>query len=194
MVQTNIEDLRPPGCQCDDWRHVHEYDCKVSVRARLWAVQKRVHSDKPITGPNADPFTSKLFQAVVNDELLMAQANLLFNDQPTEAQRNYYNVMLTITGLWSGAGHPAWPLSDAPKLDLRQVVLNGGPPCFALLPGEQLKDGYQVGRARYCGRAKRWPGHAKLIDGTGGAGGSSHEFVSADEALAAAKQATKTSD
>lgn len=37
-----------------------------------------------------------------------------------------------------------------PVLDGRQVQLNGGPPCFAL-----LGDSYRM-YARFCGRAKRW--------------------------------------
>ncbi len=37
-----------------------------------------------------------------------------------------------------------------PRMDWRQVVLNGGPPCFAILDDE---GGW------FCGRAKRWEGH-----------------------------------
>lgn len=50
-----------------------------------------------------------------------------------------------------------------PRMDWQQVVLNGGPPCFAVLDDE---DGY------YCGRAERWDGH----DGE-------HEFVSLNTLL-----------
>jgi len=37
-----------------------------------------------------------------------------------------------------------------PRLDWQQVVLNGGPACFALLDEE---------RGWYCGRAETWGGH-----------------------------------
>jgi hypothetical protein len=37
------------------------------------------------------------------------------------------------------------------KMDWRQVVLNGGPPCFAKLPDDIPN--------RFCGRAERWDGH-----------------------------------
>jgi hypothetical protein len=37
-----------------------------------------------------------------------------------------------------------------PKLDWQQVVMNGGPACFALLDDEA---------GWYCGRAQRWDGH-----------------------------------
>ena len=37
-----------------------------------------------------------------------------------------------------------------PKLDWQQVVMNGGPACFALLDDEA---------GWYCGRAQRWEGH-----------------------------------
>lgn len=37
-----------------------------------------------------------------------------------------------------------------PQLDWQQVVLNGGPACFALLDDE---------KGWYCGRAQRWEGH-----------------------------------
>jgi hypothetical protein len=50
------------------------------------------------------------------------------------------------------------------EMDWQQVVLNGGPPCFALLDDEP---------DRYCGRAERWAGH----DGE-------HEFVSLADLLA----------
>lgn len=183
-MNANIEELRPPGCVCPEWHRGHDEECKVSVRLRMWMVQRRLHPDKPITGPLCDPFTSKLFQAVVNDELLMAQAKLLFNDDPTNEQRTYYAVALTVSGLWeedkvdADGLHrfsPEWPLADAPKIDLQQVAMNGGPPCFALLVGD--------GRERYCGRALRWRGH-----------GVSHEFVSADDALARARCAALASD
>jgi len=37
-----------------------------------------------------------------------------------------------------------------PQMDWQQVVLNGGPPCFAVLDGEETW---------FCGRAERWAGH-----------------------------------
>lgn len=52
-----------------------------------------------------------------------------------------------------------------PIMDWQQVVLNGGPPCFAV-------DGN-----RYCGRAKRWQGH-----------GPDHSYVSLDDLLSALKE------
>ncbi len=49
-------------------------------------------------------------------------------------------------------------------MDWRQVVLNGGPPCFHL-----QEDG------AFCGRAQRWMGHDKdCLD---------HEFVSLADLL-----------
>jgi len=47
---------------------------------------------------------------------------------------------------------------EVPQMDWGQVVLNGGPPCFAVLNDE---------RPWFCGRADRWAGH----DGD-------HKFVS----------------
>lgn len=41
-------------------------------------------------------------------------------------------------------------IKAAENMDWQQVILNGGPPCFHL-----DEDG------RFCGRAKRWPGHDK---------------------------------
>lgn len=50
------------------------------------------------------------------------------------------------------------------QMDWQQVVLNGGPPCFAM---------DDAGRAGwYCGRAERWEGHGVL-----------HDYVSLDAAL-----------
>lgn len=46
-------------------------------------------------------------------------------------------------------------LNAAQQMDWKQVVLNGGPPCFHLEAG------------RFCGRAARWDGHD-----------ASHKFVS----------------
>lgn len=54
------------------------------------------------------------------------------------------------------------------QMDWQQVVLNGGPPCFARLEDEE---GY------YCGRAERWEGH----DGE-------HKFVSLDDLLDAERE------
>lgn len=54
------------------------------------------------------------------------------------------------------------------QMDWQQVVLNGGPPCFAQLDDEE---------GRYCGRAERWEGH----DGE-------HKFVSLDNLLATIRQ------
>jgi hypothetical protein len=45
-----------------------------------------------------------------------------------------------------------------PQMDWQQVVLNGGPPCFAVLTERP---------SWYCGRAQRWDGH-----------GYDHKFVS----------------
>lgn len=50
-----------------------------------------------------------------------------------------------------------------PQMDWQQVVMNGGPPCFAQLEDEA---------GRYCGRAERWEGH----DGE-------HKFVSLADLL-----------
>ncbi|HVX56959.1 MAG TPA: hypothetical protein VHA37_04455 [Candidatus Saccharimonadales bacterium] len=47
-------------------------------------------------------------------------------------------------------------IAAAERMDWQQVVLNGGPPCFAV-----CEDG------RFCGRAERWAGHEDL-----------HKFVS----------------
>lgn len=52
-------------------------------------------------------------------------------------------------------------------MDWQQVVLNGGPPCFALT-GELWIDG----RRRYCGRAERWHEHGD------------HPFVGLDDLIA----------
>ena len=41
-----------------------------------------------------------------------------------------------------------------PKLDWQQVVMNGGPACFALLDDEA---------GWYCGRAQRWEGHVRIV-------------------------------
>lgn len=68
-----------------------------------------------------------------------------------------------------------------PRMDWQQVVLNGGPPCFALFNGPRS--------GSYCGRAQRWAGHD-----------SDHKFVSlvdllatvrAEERKAAFRQATE---
>lgn len=40
--------------------------------------------------------------------------------------------------------------AKTPYMDWQQVVLNGGPPCFAVLDAEENW---------YCGRAQRWDGH-----------------------------------
>lgn len=40
-------------------------------------------------------------------------------------------------------------LHAAGNMDWQQVVLNGGPPCFAIVDGD----------ASFCGRAQRWEGH-----------------------------------
>jgi hypothetical protein len=37
-----------------------------------------------------------------------------------------------------------------PQMDWQQVVMNGGPPCFATLDDDA---------GRFCGRAQRWDGH-----------------------------------
>lgn len=55
-------------------------------------------------------------------------------------------------------------MSQEPQLDWQQVVLNGGPACFAMLEDE---NGW------YCGRAQRWEGH----DGE-------HKFVSLQDLTA----------
>lgn len=51
-------------------------------------------------------------------------------------------------------------------MDWQQVVLNGGPPCFAVLDDEE---------GWYCGRAERWEGH----DGE-------HRFISLSDLLTSA--------
>ncbi len=53
--------------------------------------------------------------------------------------------------------------TPAAQMDWQQVVLNGGPPCFALLDDEE---------GWYCGRAQRWVGH----DGE-------HKFISLQDLL-----------
>lgn len=58
-------------------------------------------------------------------------------------------------------------VEEAPQMDWQQVILNGGPPCFALLDDEE---------GWYCGRAQRWDGH----DGE-------HEFVSLDDLIKAGR-------
>jgi len=45
-------------------------------------------------------------------------------------------------------------LAAATGMDWRQVVLNGGPPCFYV---ERL--------GHFCGRAERWDGHSLTPDG-----------------------------
>jgi hypothetical protein len=55
------------------------------------------------------------------------------------------------------------PLLAARRMDWQQVVMNGGPPCFAILEGE---------RGNFCGRAHRWEGHD-----------SHHAFVSLEDLL-----------
>lgn len=55
-----------------------------------------------------------------------------------------------------------------PYMDWQQVILNGGPPCFAVLDGEETW---------YCGRAQRWVGH----DGE-------HKFISLDDLISAAER------
>ena len=57
---------------------------------------------------------------------------------------------------------------EAPQMDWQQVVLNGGPPCFAQLEDEA---------GWYCGRAQRWEGH----DGD-------HKFVSLANLLATVRR------
>jgi len=47
-------------------------------------------------------------------------------------------------------------------MDLQQVVLNGGPPCF------------YVEGPQFCGRAERWPGHGNA---------AFHDFVSLESTL-----------
>ena len=59
-------------------------------------------------------------------------------------------------------------------MDWQQVVLSGGPPCFAILDDE---DGW------YCGRAQRWEGH----DGE-------HEFVSLQDLLAQCEAAVRAEE
>lgn len=60
--------------------------------------------------------------------------------------------------------------SGLPQMDWQQVVLNGGPPCFAVNTPHDIPN-------RYCGRAERWQGH-----------GSIHDYVSLTQ-FAAAQQA-----
>lgn len=50
-------------------------------------------------------------------------------------------------------------LLAARDVDWKQVVLNGGPPCFHVEEG-----------GRFCGRAKRWEGHGSVQ--------TFHEYVS----------------
>ena len=50
------------------------------------------------------------------------------------------------------------------KADWEQVVLNGGPPCFALMPDDQ-----------FCLRAERWAGHFRDTH--------DHKFVTLAQAL-----------
>jgi hypothetical protein len=50
-------------------------------------------------------------------------------------------------------------------MDWQQVVLNGGPPCFAVDPFDK----------RFCGRAERWDGHHPR---TGNALFPYHQYVS----------------
>lgn len=57
-----------------------------------------------------------------------------------------------------------------PQMDWIQVVLNGGPPCFYVDPGEP---------ERFCGRAERWQGHGVA---------TFHDFVSLDDLLAAIRR------
>jgi hypothetical protein len=52
-------------------------------------------------------------------------------------------------------------LSAATNMDWKQVVINGGPPCFHL-----------ENDRRFCGRAERWFGH-----------GDNHKFVSLHDLL-----------
>jgi hypothetical protein len=56
---------------------------------------------------------------------------------------------------------------DAPQVDWRQVVLNGGPPCFF------------VEKPQFCGRAKRWPGHGNE---------AFHNYVSLGDYVATIRQ------
>lgn len=51
-----------------------------------------------------------------------------------------------------------------PQMDWQQVILNGGPSCFALAGDLDT---------HYCGRAQRWAGHD-----------SHHKFVSLDDLVA----------
>jgi hypothetical protein len=50
-------------------------------------------------------------------------------------------------------------LLAARHMDWQQVIMNGGPPCFAI-----MDDGH------FCGRAKHWPGHNVI-----------HTFVSLED-------------
>lgn len=60
----------------------------------------------------------------------------------------------------------------ARQMDWKQVVLNGGPPCFHL-------DSHH-----FCGRAERWPGHGEL-----------HKFVSLSDLLTdALRQASQRAE
>lgn len=63
-------------------------------------------------------------------------------------------------------------LVAANRMDWRQVVLNGGPPCFHIEEG-----------GSFCGRAQRWEGHG-LED--------FHEFVSLESLLTDVRANPKT--
>lgn len=58
----------------------------------------------------------------------------------------------------------AFVLAAAERADWQQVVLNGGPPCFAM-PA--------LDRGAFCLRAKRWDGHDSM-----------HRYVSLRDLLA----------
>lgn len=61
---------------------------------------------------------------------------------------------------------------DKPQMDWQQVVLNGGPPCFAVGIPHTIPN-------KYCGRAERWEGHGSK---------HGHEYVSLSDLLTTARK------
>lgn len=137
----------PPTCECgfsrgnwfapEDWR---EQNLRRSEEA------DDVHADHECGAESeAERLWCELDAAICNLETVVGSPE----DNPFLGQL-VAELRAIHDRLSAPSDSSATPASTEPVMDWEQVRLNGGPPCYAVLPDAP---------GRYCGRAERWPGH-----------------------------------